>query len=117
MSLSYRLPIVNNKPLSPVVSEIFSVKNGHRHALTHDVRNATQVHSQRSAVQICAIVCYKVTYCVSGGARVCGPRANLQTFVLPPLLARGPSRLGVWGTSSPACVWGGAPTEDEFGAF
>ena len=39
-----------------------------------------------------------------------------QTFVLPPLLSRGPSRLESVG-SSPECLWGGTQAEDEFCAF
>ena len=40
-----------------------------------------------------------------------------QTFVLPPLLARGPSRLEVREAPQRACVLGGASAEDEYGAF
>ena len=45
-SLSYRLPIVNNL-LPPVVSEIFIIKNGHRHDVCgiRTIPNATRVHT------------------------------------------------------------------------
>ena len=57
--ISYRLPVVNT-PLSPVVSEIFSVENGRRHARRHDVphadiQNATRYTPQPSAGELCAV--------------------------------------------------------------
>jgi len=69
--LSYRFPIVNN-PLSPVVYEKFSVKNGHGHARrvrTHSVPSATPVHTtdrQRAATGLYQRF-YKRTLLLTGG--------------------------------------------------
>jgi len=60
--LSYRLQIVNN-PLSPVVSEIFSIKNGHWHTWTRTMYQTPSRYTHRPYGWGMHVFCVIFSYC------------------------------------------------------
>ena len=75
--LSHRLPIVNNA-LSPVISEIFIVKYGHRHARAHDVHT---YQTPPLGTHPSPIYCWRNN---SGGERVFAARGKRLCCRPPP---------------------------------